>query len=320
MNNILILSAGRRVELAEIFRQETKKRELKAKVYAVDVYPEHSAACQIVDQAYAAPRVTDPFYLEFLLRLCQKHEIGLVVPTIDTELALLAEHRHKFDAIGVSLVISTLDFVLNCRDKRRTIDLFTDLKIDSPSIYDRDKLSFPCFAKPYDGSCSVGARRIEAPNQMTADLLADKKMIFMELIGSNYSEYTVDVYFDRQESLRCLVPRKRVEVRAGEVSKGITHKNHVYNYLLNRLHKVKGARGCINLQLFVADDPEHILGIEINPRFGGGFPLSDSAGANFVGWLLDEYLLGKNIPFYDQWEDNLLMLRYDAKILVHGAD
>jgi carbamoyl-phosphate synthase large subunit len=319
MKNVLVLSVGRRVELAQIFLEEVKKRDPKARVFAVDLDPDHSAACQIVDRAYAAPRVTEFHYLEFVLELCIENDIGLVVPTIDTELLVLAEHREKFDAIGVSLVISRLDFVRSCRDKRLTIDLFNQLELDSPLLYERDKLSFPCFVKPYDGSCSVGARKLESVDELTAQLLSDKKMIFMELIGSDYSEYTVDAYFDRQETLRCLVPRKRIEVRAGEVSKGVTRKNYVYKYLLPRLQKVKGASGCITFQVFVRDEPERILGLEINPRFGGGFPLTYSAGANFVGWLLDEYLLGKEVPFYDQWEENLLMLRYDAKVLVHGA-
>lgn len=317
MKNVLLLSVGRRVELAQIFLREVKKRDSNARVFAVDLDPDHSAVCQIVDRAYAAPRVTDLRYLEFVLGLCIENDIGLVVPTIDTELLVLAESREMFDAIGVILVISSLSFVRHCRDKRLTIDVFNALDIDSPSLYERDKLQFPCFAKPYDGSCSVGAKKIEAVDQLTPDLLSDKKMIFMELIGSDYSEYTVDTYFDRQGTMRCLVPRKRIEVRAGEVSKGITQKKNVYNHLLPRLKKVKGARGCITIQVFLRDEPQNILGLEINPRFGGGFPLTYSAGANFVGWLLDEYLLDKEVPFYDQWEENLLMLRYDAKVLVH---
>jgi len=319
VKNVLLLSVGRRVELAQIFLGEVKKRNPKARVLAVDFAPDHSAACRIVDRAYAAPQVTDSRYLEFVLGLCIENDIGLVIPTIDTELLVLAEYREMFDAIGVDLVISTLSFVRRCRDKRLTIDVFNELEIESPLLYDRDKLSFPCFAKPYDGSCSVGAKKIEGIDQLTPDLLSDKKMIFMELIGFDYSEYTVDTYFDRQGTMRCLVPRKRIEVRAGEVSKGITQKKYVYNHLLPRLQKVKGARGCITIQVFVRDEPQNILGLEINPRFGGGFPLAYSAGANFVGWLLDEYLLNKEVPFFDKWEENLLMLRYDAKVLVHES-
>jgi carbamoyl-phosphate synthase large subunit len=150
-------------------------------------------------------------------------------------------------------------------------------------------------------------------------MLNDEKLMFMEYMDSSYSEFTVDVYFDRYGQLRCLVPRQRIEVRDGEVSKGITRKGYVYDYLINRLSQIRGACGCLTVQLFAKTEPMRYAALEINPRFGGGFPLSYAAGANFPGWLIDEYLLGKEIPFFDQWESNLLMLRYDAKIMVHDA-
>ena len=55
--------------------------------------------------------------------------------------------------------------------------------------------------------------------------------------------------------------------------------------------------------------------IEINPRFSGGFPLTSASGADFPSWLIDEHFLDKEIPFFDSWEPNLLMLRYDSKVL-----
>jgi carbamoyl-phosphate synthase large subunit len=103
------------------------------------------------------------------------------------------------------------------------------------------------------------------------------------------------------------------------VSKGVTRKNHVYDYLLEKLTALKGARGCITLQLFNNVKTGRFAALEINPRFGGGYPLSYSAGALYPGWLIDEYLLGRDVPFLDSWESNLMMLRYDAKVLVHGA-
>jgi carbamoyl-phosphate synthase large subunit len=107
-------------------------------------------------------------------------------------------------------------------------------------------------------------------------------------------------------------------VRSGEVSKGVTRKHDVYDYLLPAFKKIEGACGCLTIQIFANLENESFYGLEINPRFGGGFPLSYSAGANYPGWLITEYFLGKEIGFYDQWESDLLMLRYDAKELIHG--
>jgi len=320
VNNILVLSAGRRVELVEAFQEELISRNLDAHVFALDSRPAYSAACHVAYDSKEAPRVTQPEYLDFLFEICIQWRIGLVIPTIDTELLLLATNRNEFIAKGIQVVISDQELVRVCRDKRLTADLFTEIEISSPKIYPKDSLRFPCFAKPYDGSCSIGAMQVDSRDDLSDFVLEDDKMIFMEFIGEDFSEYTIDAYYDKHGSLRSMVPRERLEVRAGEISKGITRRNEVYSYLLPRLKKIQGARGCITLQVFVKHSDGVFAAIEINPRFGGGFPLSYSAGANYPGWLIDEYLLGRQVSFYDEWEENLLMLRYDAKVLVHHAD
>lgn len=319
MNNILLLSAGRRVELAQSFLTEIKKRGMNSKLLATEMRPDVSAACQVANGAFKAPRVTDPSYIDFLLSICKSEKIGLVIPTIDTELLLLAQHREVFANEGVHLIISDQALVHTCRDKRLTSALFNELGIDTPRIFDRFAIEFPCFAKPYDGSCSIGAISVNTPEMLSNALLADEKMMFMELIDNTHQEYTIDAYFDRQGQLRCFVPRQRIETRAGEVSKGVTRRHHVYDYLHGKLAKLEGARGCITLQLFNNAATGRFAALEINPRFGGGYPLSYSAGANYPGWLIDEYLLGKEILFNNDWEADLMMLRYDAKVLVHGA-
>ena len=319
MENILLLSAGRRVELAEAFRFEIASRSLVSKLFATEIKPEFSAACQVVDQSLKAPRVTDPAYIDYLLSTCLARDIGLVVPTIDTELLLLSQNRSRFAAHGIHIVISDEELVHTCRDKRLIANLFAQMGIDTPKIYPREKIQFPCFAKPYDGSCSIGALVLREPQMLSNAVASDKKMMFMELIEDGFDEYTVDAYFNRRGILCCFVPRQRIETRAGEVSKGVTRKHHVYEYLLEKLPALRGARGCITLQLFSNATTGRFAALEINPRFGGGFPLSYSAGANYPGWLIDEYLLGCDISFLDSWEPNLLMLRYDAKVLVHDA-
>lgn len=319
MKNILILSIGRRVELAQAFSAEIASRGLVSKILATEISPELSAACQVVDRFVKAPRVTDSSYMEFLLSTCKNEDVGLVIPTIDTELLLLSQHRDAFAQEGIDLIISDESLVRACRDKRLTAELFMSLNIDTPKIYERSSIEFPCFAKPYDGSCSIGATIVRSPKMLSDVMMSNEKMMFMELIDNTHQEYTVDAYYDRKGHLQCFVPRLRLETRAGEVSKGITRRNHVFNYLEDKLPKIKGARGCITLQLFSNAETGRFSALEINPRFGGGYPLSYSAGANYPGWLIDEYLLNKEIDFMNNWEADLMMLRYDAKLLVHGV-
>lgn len=314
--NILLLSVGRRVDLVRIFAAEAKKRSHQTKILATELNPGLSAACQVVDGVIQAPSVNSPSYVDFLLTKCRDEGVGMVIPTIDTELLLLAKHRNRFASEGIHLVISDENLVRVCRDKRLTANLFKQIDLQTPKIYSRDALHFPCFVKPYDGSCSVGASIVMDSDGVSIPMLMDQKLMFMEFIDHSYKEYTVDAYYDRDGYLKCFVPRQRIETRGGEVSKGVTRKNHVYDYLREKLELLKGARGCMTLQLFSNEETGRFAALEINPRFGGGYPLSYCAGANYPGWLIDEYIFGRRIDDFNGWEKDLLMLRYDDKVLV----
>lgn len=317
--NVLLLSAGRRVALLQAFQRELAARFPSSAVYATDLNPALSAACQVADKAFALPRVTAAGYVDRLLELCVAQRVGLVVPTIDTELLDLARARDRFAREGVQVVVSDEPLTRRCRDKRQAAALFEELRMAAPLVMAPDALCFPCFAKPYDGSRSVRAVKLATAADLTEAMRADPELMFTEYVDGSHDEYTVDAYFGRAGNLCCLVPRHRVEVRDGESSKGVTRRNHVYDYLLQRLGRIEGARGCLTLQLFAHPGRTHYVGVEINPRFGGGYPLSYAAGANYPGWLIDEYLLERDIPFFDGWEADLLMLRYDAQVLAHGA-
>jgi len=317
MSNILITSAGRRVELVDSFKIESRKISRKIKIYCTDLNPELSPACQVADLYFRAPKVTSKEYIGFLKQICTDNSIKMIIPTIDTELLILSKYREEFLNLEINIVISDSLLIQACNNKNYTSNLFNQIDIQTPSIYNLKSLSFPCFVKPYDGNSSKGAFALYDESMLTKDILENSKNIFMELIPKSYDEYTVDVYYDKYGSLKLLVPRLRIETRAGEISKGLTSKGIVYDYLKARLFNMKGARGCITLQLFVNFKEESFKAIEINPRFGGGYPLSYAAGANFPKMLIQEYLLEESIEFIDDWEDELLMLRYDSKILIH---
>jgi carbamoyl-phosphate synthase large subunit len=216
--------------------------------------------------------------------------------------------------------VSEFNLVDYCRNKNLTKKVFDDLGISYPTIFNKDAIEFPCFMKPYDGSCSIGAKAIPSSSDLTDLDLKNPKNMFMELIPCTYKEYTVDAYYDKFGDLKCFVPRLRIETRAGEISKGVTRKNHVYNFLMDKLDKLNGAYGCITIQLFVSEDDLDYKGLEINPRFGGGFPLSYSAGANYPKMMIREYILGENLSFEESWKNNFLMLRYDASVFIENYE
>jgi carbamoyl-phosphate synthase large subunit len=315
-NNILVLSAGRRVELVRIFQHELKKQYDEAIVVAADMNIARSAACQVADKSFSVPRATSDEYVSSLLEICKDNSIGMVIPTIDTELQVLSDNEALFMEIGVKLIVSKPHLIEKCRDKRKSAELFSSMNVRYPEIYDTSSIKYPCFCKPYDGSCSIGAKALMSSEDITEELLSDPKNMFMELIDSSYCEYTIDGYYDQNNTLKCLVPRKRLEVRGGEVSKGKTMKNFVFDFLQTKLKHLDGAIGCITFQFFVNETKEDIVGLEINPRFGGGYPLTYAAGGNFPKWLIWEYFGLELVHESQEWEPNLVMLRYDSQVLL----
>jgi carbamoyl-phosphate synthase large subunit len=318
--SILITSAGRRVELIHAWKSSARALlGPKARIYANDLRPSLSAACQLADQSFAICRCTEPGYPAQVLEQCLANGIQLVIPTIDTELQALAEARETFAAAGVQVVVSNPELVRQCRDKRLTAALFASLSIPTPKILDPAHLTFPCFMKPVGGSCSQGVKAIPSSDHLAPIDIRNPDNLFQELVPGNWIEYTIDLYYSKSGDLLGCVPRQRLEVRGGEISKGITRKDKVLQFLKNYFANLKGARGVVTLQIFVDPSREQMLGIEINPRFGGGYPMSHAAGANYPAMLIREYLLGESLDYTEAWEANLVLLRHDTMVVSAGA-
>lgn len=318
LENILITSAGQRVSLVRAFQKELKKMDPSACVFTTDLNPKLSPACQIADGYFSLLPINHENYIPELLSICLKNSIRLIIPTIDTELQILANYKEEFATRGINIIISDSDLIKKCRDKRLTNNLFKDKLIDVPIQYTVDNYQFPLFIKPVDGSLSKGIGIARVKQDLSNYDINNDRIMLMEYIDpSVYSEYTVDAYYDKFSKLKCLVPRKRLQVRAGEVSKALTQRNQVYDQLVEKFANLKGAKGCLTIQVFFAESNNNLLGIEINPRFGGGYPLSYLAGANYPKYLLQEYILQQQIPFNEDWDNNLLMLRYDAEVIVN---
>ena len=215
------------------------------------------------------------------------------------------------------VIVSDRNFVEVCRDKRNTGSFFERHGIRVPREIDKYHPTFPLFAKPYDGSLSTNLHYIKTVDELTQEILDDPKLLFMEYIDKKfYQEFTVDMYYGKDNRVKCIVPRERIEIRAGEINKGRTVKNGILTFLKEKLGYVKGCVGCICVQLFFHPETEDMVGIEINPRFGGGYPLSFMAGGNYPELLIREYFRGEDICYSDNWKDGMLMLRYDDAIYV----
>ena len=316
-NNILITSAGQRVALVKDFQETLKRFFLDGKVYTTDLNPKLAPAAYVSDGCFKVPRCTSEDYIESLLTICLGNGIGLIVPTIDTELAILSANKEVFAKQGIMVSVSDYDFVMMCRDKRNTGEFFEKHDIRVPKAIDKYHPTFPLFAKPYDGSLSTNLHYIKNAEELTEEILNDPKLLFMEYIDKTvYKEYTIDMYYGRDHKVKCIVPRERIKIRAGEINKGLTEKEPLTSYLYERLETIDGCIGCICIQVFLNPATGDVVGIEINPRFGGGYPQTYAAGGNYPEFLIREYFMGEDVEYFDGWKDHQLMLRYDDAVYV----
>lgn len=312
--NVLVSSAGRRVGLVRAFQDAV--RPLGGRVIATDHCPQLSAACQVADTAAAAPRISDPAFVEETLDLALRHGAGLVVPTLDTELSTYASVRDAWADHNVHISVSDADFVATCRDKRRTAALFEGHGI---SALREVETEFPRFVKPISGSLSSDIHAVHEPADLHPRLEDRDEFVHQELVDAEvYSEFTVDMLYSRSGALLCSVPRRRLEVRGGEISKGRTEKGGLLEMLRNSMASIPGARGCLAVQLFYSPDQAErpVIGIEINARFGGGYPMSHAAGAHIADWLVTEQILGETPAYRDDWQNATTFLRYDEQVAV----
>jgi carbamoyl-phosphate synthase large subunit len=321
--NILFTSVGRRVSLVRHFRKVLSDLQLEGNLVGADVALS-APAMHVVDKKYVVCRVSDKYYIPELLDICRTEDIDLLIPLIDTELLVLAQNKELFEQVSARVLVSTPGAVKIAMDKHNTHRFLTENGFAAPEVFNvdealaRDDIEYPLVMKPAKGSASMGVTVIE--NKEDLECFKDKitNSILQEYLDGY--EHTLDVLVDFNGKVRCVVPRKRLEVRAGEVSKGVTVKDERIIMTGKRVvEALKGALGPITVQGFLTNDGKFKL-TEINPRFGGGHPLAIVAGADYPRWII-EMMLGRDSKIrLDGWEDGVVMLRYDEAIFTKRQD
>ena len=292
---------------------------LRPRFLALDRAPEMSAACQEAELAEAVPACSEPDYIDAVLAACRRHGASIVIPTTDLDLQVIADAADRMKSEGISPLISHPMATKVARDKRLTASALAAMGVAVPATLSLAEAlasplsaSFPAVIKPMDGSSSKGLHYLSGWEDLPTPPPDGVRTLFQECcIGP---EYTVNGYVDAGGILRCAVPHRRLEVRAGEVSKARTERRTDLLELAGKVvAAVPGLRGPFCFQCIDTDQGPKIF--EINARFGGGYPLAHAAGATFGKWAIQEQL-GITPDFHDEWADGLLMLRYDDAFFV----
>lgn len=318
--DILITAASRRVALVRAFQTASARLGLFGRVIATDIDP-FSPAVHVADGAFGVPRSDEPGYVETLLEICEERPIGVLVPTIDDELEILAAAAPRFAAIGVRVVAPTVDTARICRDKRLTAAHLEAHGIPVARTWTPEEARAldvrpPLFIKPRRGRGSVGAFPVstDAHLEFFLDYVSDP--IVQEYLAG--PEYTIDLFCDADGQPISAVPRERLVIRSGVTDRGRTVDDPVLIELACRCAAALSFRGAANVQCRVVDGTPVVF--EINPRFSGGIQLTIAAGADFAEWTL-RLARGEALqPCLGGFRSGLRMSSHESSLFFTDAD
>ncbi|HEV7565342.1 MAG TPA: ATP-grasp domain-containing protein, partial [Microbacteriaceae bacterium] len=309
MAAVLFTCAGQRVDIVSAFRNAgattvaTDADQLAPSLYHADFHA-------------LVPRVDDPFYVDALRNLVELHDVRLVIPLTDLDHVVLAQAR---DSLGDAVVlVPGMEAIERCSDKYRAHVFFEEQGIGSPPTWLPTELPgqirFPVLVKARKG---FGSRHIyRADNQTELDFFlryttADS-MVQAVCLGE---EFSIDVFCDLDG--RCLgaVPRTMIESKGGESIKGMTIKDADLIAFGVRVSEALRIIGPANVQCF--REPDGALQVtDVNPRFGGGFPLPTAAGSGYPELALALAAGERLEPRVGDFHAGVVMTRFFSEVIL----
>ena len=303
--NILFTCAGRRTYLLKYFKENLSEGD---KIVATDMQLS-APALQVADVKIQVPAVYDPEYVNITLRICEEQKIDALFSLNDLELPILAENKARFDAIGVKAVVSDPKVIDIAFDKYKTAQWVESLGLTAPKTYVRledckkalaaGEIDFPLFMKPRWGSGSIGLESIADMEELdiyygllmkkikktilaTASVGDEYIMIQEKLTGS---EYGLDIMNDLDGKNIGVSVKQKLAMRAGETDKAVTVDLPEVREMGRKIGEALGHIGNLDVDIMQRADGAYCV-LELNPRFGGGFPFSYEAGVNFPKALI----------------------------------
>ncbi|MBN8703420.1 MAG: ATP-grasp domain-containing protein [Bacteroidetes bacterium] len=303
--NILFLGGAKRISIAEKFIEAGKSHNKKVSIFSYELSKE--VPISGIAQIIVGLKWNDIKVIEHLKSTIKKNNIHIVIPFVDPATVVAAKLKSELDSNLVFIPVPNEDECTIFFDKVKANSWFENSKIPVPPTLPRS--SFPIIAKPRLGSASKGIQVLHSKIEYAKFISTTKKENFLFQKYIEATEYSVDCYVSpKTQKIISIVPRKRLEVSGGEVTKTITIKNtKIISISKNILLKSK-LTGPITIQFLEELKTKNIVVMEINPRLGGGAPASIAAGANIPLYVLNDYLGIKTKP-NNNWKKNLLMLR-----------
>ncbi|MGD8604899.1 MAG: ATP-grasp domain-containing protein [Anaerolineales bacterium] len=319
--NLLFTSAGRRVELMRLYQRARTGLKLDGRTIVTDIDP-LAPANQVADEHVLVPRCNDPDYLPALAEICRRESVDLVFPLIDPDIPVLAHGRKTLEETGATVVVLPAQSVDQTVDKWLTYQFFRSIDIPTPQTWLPDEINpkqaeYPLFVKPRFGSAARHTYKVANPVELAFFMDYVPHPIIQGYLPGE--EITNDVICSLKGKLWAVVSRQRIEVRWGEVAKGVTILDRDIQAHCRTIAKALEAVGPITVQCILKDGQPYFT--EINARYGGGHPLAIAAGIDTPSWYLSQAAgMEIEIPALDQYQTGLYLTRFDDSFFLAQDD
>lgn len=323
--NVLLTSVGRRAYMVKYF-QEVLAGSGEVHVCNSD---DLTVAFHYADKCVISPLIYDDNYIPFLLQYCQDNKIDLLISLFDIDLMVLARHKAEFVAIGTRVIVSDPELIEICNDKWKTYLFLKENGFNVPQTYltlqrailalDSGELQYPTVVKPRFGCGSIAmsiaedemallyyfrrnTRTISKSYLKYESASEDEKILYQECLKGQ--EYGVDIINDLDGNLRNVIVKKKMAMRAGETDISEVVDVPAIKEACERLGRLTHHIGNMDVDVFLVDGKPYIL--EMNARFGGGYPFSHMAGCNLPKAIVS-WAKGESVP------DEMLQARIGLK-------
>ncbi|WP_136481135.1 ATP-grasp domain-containing protein [Cognatitamlana onchidii] len=335
IHNILFTCAGRRNYLINYFKTALNN---SGKVIAADNV---LTAPSMVDAdiAVMVPKINDVDYIPNLEQIVKTYKVTAIISLNDLELPVLAKNKERLELHGCKVLISNENIIDIAFDKWKTYNFFKELNVDTPKTYldidktitaiENNELNYPLIVKPRWGSASIGIdiannedelrlvyklQHIRIHKSILKDASLkdmDKCILIQEKI--NGEEYGVDILNDLDGNYYGTFVRKKIGMRSGETDKAISIVDDKFTKIAALIGSNTGHVGNMDCDFFVANEKVYFL--EMNPRFGGGYPFSHEAGVDTPSIYLS-WLNGKtNVEEFNNFKAGMMFSKCDR--IVH---
>jgi carbamoyl-phosphate synthase large subunit len=280
-------------------------------VYSADIDPYAAGLYLVPDERRAiVPRGDSDDFVEAIFELCDRENIDVLVPTVDSELIKMAAERERLQEHGVALVLPREETLRMCLDKWE-LHKACEGAIRRPETwlvdegFDPAAPELPVIVKPRSGSGSRGIALLEDREELER-LPRDGTLLLQEHLPG--TEYSLDTLARSDGTVIAVVPRARLKVDSGIAITGRTIRDDTLEAAGKAVAERIGLTSVANVQVKEAVDGEPAL-LEVNPRFPGTMPLTVAAGINMPKLCVDD-ALGNPLPDEPLPFREIAMVRY----------